>query len=80
MKEATGDLNMTVIVVTIVALFVAFFSMTLWPMIKGGIKSEANCNDAICKSADCNNGECTCIYYTDKTKNESVEIVCPYKG
>ncbi len=72
MKEATGDLNMTVIIVIIVAGLVAFFSMYIGPMITDGIRSEANCSDAICK---CNKStkKCDCTYKGNK-------INCPYKG
>ena len=85
MKEATGDLNMTVVVVLIVAALVAFFSMAVWPMVKNGIKSEANCSDAICLKGDCDKsaGTCNCTYkYTDSLTGRSAEktIVCPYKG
>ena len=76
MKEATGDLNMTVIVVLIVAGLVAFFSMVIGPMITKGIKSDTNCADAVCKKGpQCpsEGGICECTY-RGKT------IKCPYKG
>lgn len=79
MREATGDLNMTVIVVIAVAGLMAFFSMTLWPMIKGGLKHDANCSDAICEKDDDDDGVVTC---RRKLENGTLsdEFQCPYKG
>ena len=39
MKEATGELNMTLIVVVIVALLSFFFFSVIWPNIKGGFRT-----------------------------------------
>ena len=73
MKEATGDLNMTVIVVLIVAGLVAFFSMVIGPLITTGVRNNANCADAICKKKDCQDGICDCMY-------RDTPLKCPYKG
>ena len=74
MKEATGDLNMTVVIVIIVAGLVAFFSMVVAPLVVGGIKSETNCSDAIC---DCSPGQVKCsCHLPRKTKT----FTCPNKG
>ena len=73
MREAIGDLNMTVVIVLIVAVLVAFFSMVIRPIIVDGIKSEANCSDAICTDCDRNNMTCKCKY-------KGNEVTCPYKG
>ncbi len=85
MKEATGELNLTVIVVIIVAGLVAFFSIYIVPIIMGGIKNTANCEDAVCTKAGCSDGVCNCKYYIidpeTKTKTgETVDITCPDKG
>ena len=81
MKEATGDLNMTVVVVLIVAVLVAFFSMTIAPMVLHNIKNEANCSDAICSctAAEKENGICSCRYI-DKKTHKVTNLSCPYKG
>ncbi len=78
MKEAAGDLNMTVVIVFIVAGLVAFFSMVIGPLITDGIRNEANCSDAICKKGDCQEGKCDCVYVKKNGKRE--QITCPYKG
>lgn len=75
MKQATGDLNMTIIVVIAVAGLVAFFSMVVWPMVKGGMIHEADCSDAICEKNADSNGMVNC-----KMKNGSKTFQCPYKG
>ncbi len=65
---------MTVIVVIAVAGLMAFFSMVVWPMIRGGMQHDANCSDAICSKTP-NNGMVTC-----HMKGKSEEFQCPYKG
>lgn len=76
MREATGDLNLTVIVVIAVAGLMAFFSIFVWPMIKGGMKHDANCSDAICIKNTQSNGTIEC-YMKGK---EATKFRCPYKG
>ena len=83
MKEATGDLNMTVVVVILVAVLVAFFSMYIGPMIIKNIKSDTNCADAICncKFNELENGMCKCRYkYKSNGGTEYKTVYCPYKG
>lgn len=79
MKEATGDLNMTVVIVLIVAVMGAFFSMVVAPLILNGIKSETNCSDAICTctKTEITGGSCSKCYLKGK---ENQKFTCPYKG
>lgn len=49
MKEATGELNMTVITVVAIAAVAAFFYALVWPNIKVSITNnqcESSCGDA----------------------------------
>ena len=46
MKEATGELNTTVIVVIIVAMLVAFFYFTIWPALKNNMNQNSACAKA----------------------------------
>ncbi len=88
MKEATSELNLTVIVVTIVALLSFFFFSYLWPSIKGNLARSTKCDEAICEcpSRDSSTGKCiapaggtvTC-YYRDKNGTKH-NIVCAWKG
>ena len=50
MKEATGELNMTVVTVVAIAAVGAFFYAFIWPSIQNGLKANT------CKNV-CPNGE-----------------------
>ena len=41
MKEATGELNMTVVTIIIIGLIVGFFAL-LWPQIQNSITDQWN--------------------------------------
>lgn len=43
MKEATGELNMTVITVVAIAGVAALFTVFVWPMIQNTIRSRTIC-------------------------------------
>lgn len=43
MKEATGELNMTVITVVAVAAIAAFFTMLVWPSVKNSLMASTIC-------------------------------------
>lgn len=45
MKEATGELNMTVITVVAIAAVGAFFYAFVWPRIKTSINANAVCQN-----------------------------------
>lgn len=77
MKEATGELNSTVIVVTAVALLAAFFFTVIWPSIEGSLQKTSKCSDAICDVGINANNMADCYSPGDK-KKEIFE--CPYKG
>ena len=42
MKEATGDMTMTVVVIIGVVLILTFARLTVWPAIKNRINTEIN--------------------------------------
>ena len=75
MKEATGELNMTVITVVAIAAVGAFFYAFIWPQISNSIKNNTKCSDAVCPSG-CT-GTCKCTYINDKQETE--EITCKVK-
>lgn len=75
MKEATGELNMTVIVVSSVAILSAFFYTVIFPNIHSNFKQQTSCNRAICESKPNKAGFVNC---TIRETNEP--IVCKYKG
>ncbi len=47
MKEATGELNMTVITVVAIAAIAAFFYAFIWPAIQNSLISSQACANAI---------------------------------
>lgn len=87
MKEATGELNATVVVVVLIAALSAFFFGFLWPMIRQNMTTNYRCSDAICESTPDANGWVDCTYYTFELNGintdhtaDSVELQCPYQG
>ena len=79
MKEATGELNMTVITVVAIAAVAAFFYAFVWPQIQNSIAGNAACSNGpgtvtgvaskegyvSCTAADATTGTYTCSYYTN---------------
>ncbi len=46
MKEASGELNMTVITVVAIAAVGAFFYAFVWPAVKGAVMQNTKCQTA----------------------------------
>lgn len=46
MKEATGELNMTVITIVAIAALVAFFYLIIWPTLQSGMTLNSACNNS----------------------------------
>lgn len=78
MKEATGELNMSVVVISVVALLVAFFYGVIWPMIDTSQEAQVNCSKAVCEPEPDDEGLVNCSY-KDKDGNPQ-DIQCKYKG
>lgn len=80
MKEASGELNLTVVVVMAVAALMAFFYTLIWPTIKNNMTANTKCQAAVCKKCEDPNGcsmvDCT---YTDKKGNKT-DMQCVWKG
>ena len=72
MKEATGELNMTVVTVVAIAAVGAFFYAFVWPSIKSSITSATKCSAAICPST-CTSGVCECQYVDEEGNTETVK-------
>lgn len=73
MKEATGELNATVIVVVAIGVLSAFFFTTIWPQMRGNHIRNTRCADAICEAKANEDGMVNCKY-------EDISLTCPYKG
>lgn len=46
MKEATGELNMTVVTIVAIAALVAFFYLVIWPVVQSGMTLTSACSTA----------------------------------
>ncbi len=53
MKEATGELNMTVVTVVAIAAVAAFFYAFVWPAIRNQIEASTYCAMATCDQSSC---------------------------
>ena len=61
MKEATGELNMTVVTVVAIAAVAAFFYAFVWPNVKNMIQANTYCSMAQCSQCESNgNGSTVC--------------------
>lgn len=60
MKEATGELNMTVITVVAIAAVAAFFYAFVWPQIKASIEANTYCATASCSNCATNGSKKVC--------------------
>ena len=82
MKEATGELNMTVVTVVAIAAVAAFFYAFVWPRVKNSIIASTNCASAQCEQASCqeSNGstKCTKCYYGATFSDGP--ITCTFSG
>lgn len=77
MKEATGELNATVIIVMIVATSVAFFYTIIWPSIKNNTNQTIACNKAICDSKPNADGMTVDCWLPGE---EAEKFTCIWKG
>lgn len=81
MKEATGELNMTAIVFTAVAMLTAVFFMIVWPHVKEGFKESASCANAVCDNGYVVGGEHEGMTYCYSPQDKTKEIFyCPFRG
>lgn len=83
MKQATGELNATVIIFSAVALLTVVFFMVVWPMVKDGFYESANCANAVCDNGYITSGEhkgqSYCVSPQDKSTSPEV-FTCPFRG
>ncbi len=77
MKEATGELNMTVVTVVAIAAIMAFFYLLIWPTIKTGLALQSACSASNGENYEvtsgdgtitCKDGKCT---FTDANNKQS---------
>ena len=80
MKEATGELNMTVVIVLAVGILSVFFFAVLWPSIKGTFIANNKCSDAVCDPKTLSDGLVTCKYYDKNGNEQGTDFKCVWKG
>ena len=83
MKEATGELNMTVVTIAAIAVLLAFFYIVIWPNLQAGMVLSSACSAANgqkyeVKNEDnsvinCENSQCTYTTSTGKTQSRSCD-------
>ncbi len=81
MKQATGELNATVVVVLSVGVLMAFFYYTLWPVLRKNFEENAKCSKAVCEPCD-NGTDCDYVTCYSKNKDHTPQnaFECVYKG
>ena len=79
MKEATGELNATIVVIVAVGVLMAFFYYTLWPIISSSFIRNSSCGKAVCDLNNVHDGYVDC-YPKGKYGIPSEKIECVYKG
>lgn len=79
MKEATGELSNAIVVGVCVAVLVAFFYFTIWPIIDANFKQQTACEQAVCEPVPFDDeGHVKCK--VKGSGNEVYDITCNYKG
>lgn len=85
MKEATGELNMTVITIVAIAALVAFFYLIIWPTLQSGMTLNSACNNSNGGTntytqtfddgsrVNCSAGKCTYKTSSGKTTTQACE-------
>lgn len=82
MKEATGELNMTVVTVVAIAAVGAFFYAFVWPGIKSSIQANTYCAQAQCGTCQSSgNGvtKCDACEVYDEQGQEIWKGKCTFK-
>ena len=82
MKEATGELNMTVVTVVAIAAVAAFFYAFVWPNIKSSIMASTYCATAQCGSCteQGNTTKCTACVAYDEQGVETWQGTCTFQN
>ena len=79
MKEATGEISGSLIVVLAVALLSALFFTFIWPLVKDNLTNVSTCANAVCDWGYNTNWMAYCINPADTSAHPEV-FECPYRG
>jgi len=81
MKQATGELNMTIVVVVAVGVLAAFFYTTIWPMLRNNFIANSKCSNAVCDPSTVDeNGMAECNTYKKNGEIDIKDLKCVWKG
>ncbi len=80
MKEATGELNMAVVVAICIAILAVFFFSYIWPIMDSNFEKTAQCGKAVC---DCServsiDGIEYCTCWTEENPDQTFN--CVFRG
>ena len=78
MKQTMGDLNLTVIVVVIIALLSFFLFNKIWPKIQYKFSINKRCYESIFSKESNGDGSVDCYYYDNHGTKKN--ITCAWKG
>ncbi len=76
MREATGELSSSVIVIGLIAALAAFFFLMVWPYYRQIHMKDESCANAVCDIGHNAQGMATCYSPGDSTNT----FECPYRG
>lgn len=81
MKQATGELNGSVITVMAVATLTVLFFTVIWPMIRANLENDSQCSSAVCDNGFIPSGENEGMAYCYNRNDPSREpFMCPFRG
>ena len=81
MKEATGELNVTVITVVAIAAVAAFFYAFIWPSIQNSLVSATACSNAapgMTQGTAGQAGYISCGTVSSTNMNQDAKYTCQY--
>lgn len=80
MKEATGELNMTVVTIVAIAALVTFFYLVIWPTIQTGMALTSACSSAGGAAYSTTLDDGSTITCTKNTAKSGTNSSCTYKA
>ena len=78
MKEATGELNMTVVTIVAIAALVTFFNLVIWPTIQTGMALTSACSSAGGAAYSTTLDDGSTIICTKNTAKSGTNAKCTY--
>lgn len=80
MKEATGELNMTVVTIVAIAALVTFFYLVIWPTIQTGLTLTSACSSAGGAQYSTTLDDGSTISCTANSATSGTNAKCTYKS